>query len=122
MAKVDVNVTADAADSHRRIVITGATRGLGRALAEGFAGLGHTVVGCGRSAEAIARLRQALGAPHAFDVVDVTSDDRVKAWAGRTLAAHGAPDLLLNNAAAINGNAPLWEVSAADFDRVVDVN
>ena len=46
-----------AESSHKRIVITGATRGLGRALAEGFARLGHTVIGCGRDAGAIEVLR-----------------------------------------------------------------
>ena len=34
----------------RRIVLTGATRGLGRAVAEKFIALGHAVAGCGRSA------------------------------------------------------------------------
>jgi len=108
--------------SRQVIVITGVTRGLGRALAEGFAGLGHAVVGCGRSAEEIERLRRDLGAPEDFAVVDVTREDEVAAWAARTLDRHGAPDLLLNNAAAINRNAPLWEVPADEFDRVVDVN
>ncbi len=80
-----------AESSHKRIVITGATRGLGRALAEGFARLGHTVIGCGRDARAIELLRAALGAPHDFEAVDVAREDQVKAWAGRFLAASGAP-------------------------------
>ena len=79
-----------AESSHKRIVITGATRGLGQALAEGFARLGHTVIGCGRDAGAIEVLRAALGAPHDFEAVDVAREDRVKAWAGRFLAASGA--------------------------------
>ncbi len=106
----------------RLIVITGVTRGLGRALAEGFAALGHTVAGCGRSANDLARLREMLGAPHAFEAVDVAREDQVKAWADRVLGPLGAPDLLLNNAALINRNAPLWEVPAEDFDRVIDAN
>jgi NAD(P)-dependent dehydrogenase (short-subunit alcohol dehydrogenase family) len=106
----------------KRIVITGATRGLGRALAEHFAALGHTVAGCGRSAEAIAELRQSPGAPHEFTVVDVVREDQVKDWAERTLAGQGVPDLLVNNAAAINRNAPLWEVPPDEFDQVIDVN
>lgn len=111
-----------AESSHKRIVITGATRGLGRALAEGFARLGHTVIGCGRDAGAIEVLRAALGAPHDFEAVDVAREDRVKAWAGRFLAASGAPDLLINNAALINRNSPTWEVPAEEFDRLIDVN
>jgi NAD(P)-dependent dehydrogenase (short-subunit alcohol dehydrogenase family) len=106
----------------RTIVITGATHGLGRALVEHYARLGHTVVGCGRSAGEIDALRRALPSPHRFAVVDVTREDAVNAWAEETLTAHGAPDLLVNNAAAINGNAPRWEVPAEEFDRVVDVN
>jgi NAD(P)-dependent dehydrogenase (short-subunit alcohol dehydrogenase family) len=104
------------------VAITGVTRGLGRAMAEGMAQRGHTVVGCGRSADAIAALRQSLGAPHAFEAVDVSDDAAVRAWAEGFLARIGPPDLLINNAAAINPNAPLWQVSAADFGRVVDVN
>lgn len=104
------------------VVITGATRGLGRAMAEAFARLGHTVVGCGRSEADVEQLGQSLGPPHAFSVVDVTREDQVSAWAEGFLSRLGPPDLLLNNAASINPNAPLWEVSAADFDRVIDVN
>lgn len=111
-----------ARDASRLIVITGTTRGLGRALAEGFADLGHTVVGCGRTAEAIGTLRQTLGPPHDFTELDVTRDDDVKAWAARVLSALGPPDLLVNNAALINPNAPLWDVPADVFDRVIDVN
>ncbi len=54
--------------------------------------------------------------------MDVARDDQVKAWAAHVLERLGAPDLLVNNAAAINRNAPLWEVPADDFDRVMDVN
>jgi NAD(P)-dependent dehydrogenase (short-subunit alcohol dehydrogenase family) len=108
--------------SVRRVVITGVTRGLGRALADGLVQSGHTVVGCGRSAEAIAHLGSALARPHDFTVLDVTHDLAVKAWAERVVAEHGPPDLLVNNAALINRNAVLWEVPAAEFDRVIDVN
>ena len=109
--------------SHTRIItITGVTRGLGRAMAEEFIRLGHTVLGCGRSRNAIAQLQKDHGAPHDFDTVDVASDEQVKAWARRVLKTHGAPDLLLNNAAIINRNAPLWKVSAQEFSDVIDVN
>jgi NAD(P)-dependent dehydrogenase (short-subunit alcohol dehydrogenase family) len=104
------------------IVITGATRGLGQALAERFLDLGHTVLACGRSAETVLHLAQAFGPPHDFAVVDVAHDDQVDRWANRLIATHGAPDLLLNNAALINRNARLWEVPAKEFDAVVDVN
>lgn len=111
-----------AAPGKRRVVITGVTRGCGRAMAEEFIRLGHTVAGCGRSQELIAILQQLHAQAHDFSVVDVASDREVAAWSKRVLATHGVPDLLLNNAAIINRNAPLWEVSAQDFSDVVDVN
>ena len=106
----------------KTILITGVTRGLGRAMAEEFIRLGHVVVGCGRSREEIVHLGIQFTAPHNFAVVDVASDEQVAAWARRVLASHGAPDLLLNNAAVINRNAPLWEIGAEEFSNVIDVN
>ena len=104
------------------VLITGVTRGLGRAMVDEFARLGHTVCGCGRSKKVIEQLRQHLGPPHDFAAVDVASDDEVKAWAGRLLGSHGPPDLVLNNAGVINRNAPLWEINAREFSQVIDVN
>ena len=106
----------------KRVVITGVSRGLGRAMAQEFIRLGHTVLGCGRSAKSISELRGRFDKPHDFDAVDVASDEKVKAWAKRLLKTPGPPDVLLNNAAIINKNAPLWKVSAEEFDQVVDVN
>lgn len=106
----------------RIIVITGASRGLGKAMARKFVQLGHTVVGCGRSAEALASLKVELGEPHDLSVVDVARDDQVARWAKVTLDRFGAPDLLLNNAALMNPVVPLWESARKDFDDVIDVN
>ena len=106
----------------QRIVITGITRGLGRAMAERFAELGHTVAGCGRSHTAIKELEALLGKNHHVVALDVTHDQAVKAWAQDVMARFGPPDLLINNAAVINRNAALWDVPAAEFDQVVDVN
>jgi NAD(P)-dependent dehydrogenase (short-subunit alcohol dehydrogenase family) len=54
--------------------------------------------------------------------VDVTSDESVKNWAAELLKNNDAPDLLINNAALINRSAPLWELSADEFDSVINVN
>jgi NAD(P)-dependent dehydrogenase (short-subunit alcohol dehydrogenase family) len=104
------------------VVITGVTRGLGRAMAADLGRLGHTVVGCGRSEKEISQLRAELGKPHDFAVVDVAADDEVSAWATAVLRSQGAPNLLLNNAAVVNKNARLWEVGADEFSQVIDVN
>ena len=109
--------------SEQKVVgITGVTRGLGWAMAHEFVRRGHTVVGCGRSRMEIEKLRDEAGQPHTFSVVDIASDDAVKSWAKKALATHGAPDLLLNNAALINRNARLWEIEANEFSAIIDVN
>lgn len=105
----------------RTVVVTGATRGLGRAMALGFAARGHRVAGCGRDRVAVSELAGELGAPHRFDVVDVATRAADK-WAGAVLEDHGAPDLLINNAALINTPANLWEVSTAEFRALLEVN
>jgi NAD(P)-dependent dehydrogenase (short-subunit alcohol dehydrogenase family) len=104
------------------ILLTGVTRGLGRALATEFVRLGHTVLGCGRSQKEIRKLNDQYGPPHDFYAVDVSSDDAVKSWASICLTTHGAPDLVLNNAGIINKNAPLWEIQAREFSAVLDTN
>jgi NAD(P)-dependent dehydrogenase (short-subunit alcohol dehydrogenase family) len=87
-----------------------------------FSRLGHTVLGCGRSERELSQLRLAFGSPHVFQHVDVKSDERVKVWAESVLKSYGPPDLLLNNAALVNRNAPLWKVPPAEFNAVMDVN
>jgi len=62
------------------------------------------------------------GENHVLDPCDVASDSAVAQFASAVLDAHGPPDLLLNNAAIINANAPLWEVPAQDFSEVIDIN
>jgi NAD(P)-dependent dehydrogenase (short-subunit alcohol dehydrogenase family) len=103
------------------ILITGVTRGLGRALADWYIANGHTVVGCGRGAEVL-DMRFDYPAPHDFSVVDVAEENKVALWAEKVLAAQGAPDLLINNAALMNTPAPLWQVPAREFNQLIDVN
>ncbi len=106
--------------SENRIVcITGCSRGLGRAMVEGFVKLGWTVAGCARHPEAMA---EDCPAPHSFHRCDVAVEDEVAAFAATVLKKHGPPDLLLNNAAMINPNQPLWEMSAQDIASILDVN
>ncbi len=103
------------------IALTGATRGLGRALVREFAAGGHTVFGCGRSESAVNELTQTHGAPHSFRAVDITHEADVAAWASEVLAS-ATPDFVVNNAALINQSAPLWDVPAEEFEAVVATN
>lgn len=104
------------------VVITGVTKGLGRALAEKFVALGHRVVGCGRSKEKIAELKKILGRKGNLTALDVTKEPAVMRWAQRMVQKYGAPDLLLNNAALINAPKNLWEIPAKEFDELMRVN
>lgn len=106
----------------KTIVLTGSSRGLGRAMASYFAQEGATVLGCGKDADALKKLSTELGPKHDFAVVDVADDAQVQRWAGRIQDQHGAPDLLLNNAAIINRSAPLWELEAGEIEALLRTN
>jgi NAD(P)-dependent dehydrogenase (short-subunit alcohol dehydrogenase family) len=103
------------------VVITGVTRGLGRAMVDEFIRLGHTVFGCARTKVQIDELTR-MYPRHVFQTVDVASDAQVKAWAEDLLKKYGPPDFVLNNAAIFNPKAPLWEVGARDFSEEIDIN
>ena len=104
------------------IVVTGVSRGLGYAMAEEFVARGHTVCGCARSEESIRDWRARAPKPHCWDLVNVDTFAEVAAWAKTILELAGPPDLLINNAAVINRNLPLWEVPQDEFSRLVDIN
>jgi NAD(P)-dependent dehydrogenase (short-subunit alcohol dehydrogenase family) len=103
------------------IVITGVTRGLGRAMVDEFARLGHTVFGCARTTHEIDELARRYPT-HDFQVVNVASDTEVGAWAERLLRQYGPPDFVLNNAAVVNLKASLWEVDDREFSYEIDIN
>jgi NAD(P)-dependent dehydrogenase (short-subunit alcohol dehydrogenase family) len=103
------------------IVVTGVTRGLGRALALWFMKAGHTVAGCGRSGQEIFDLRFDHPEPNNFAVLDVSQPVKVSIWAEKVLG-FGVPDILVNNAALMNDPAPLWKVSPEKFAQLMAVN
>ncbi len=107
---------------NRIVLVTGATRGIGRSLVNRVVQLGHTVIGCGRSQNGIDELSSEFDDPHRFDAVDVAMWSAVETWARDVLSTLPPPDLLVNNAGVINRNAPLWEVPADEFTRVLDTN
>lgn len=106
----------------RKILVTGATRGIGRVMVTRFAELGHSVAACGRNAGALADLAVEIGDGHHLRAVDVTDDAQVETWAAALGGDGWVPDLLINNAGVINRQANLWELSEAEIARVLDVN
>jgi NAD(P)-dependent dehydrogenase (short-subunit alcohol dehydrogenase family) len=110
-------------DEAKTLLITGTSYGLGRALAQQLIDLGHTVIGCSRSAEKADQMRARWPAPHRFDAVDVSDDESVRRWAEAVLAEREAPDILVNNAAVGQAQAAqLWKCPADDLRRILAVN
>lgn len=107
---------------NRHIVITGVSRGLGRALTDEFAKQGHMVTGCARSTEAIRELSRLYDEPHRFDTVDIQDCDQVAAWAKVTLLRSEPPDMLINCAAIMGTSAALWETDPQEVSQLVDIN
>ncbi|MEM6683181.1 MAG: SDR family NAD(P)-dependent oxidoreductase, partial [Pseudomonadota bacterium] len=77
--------------------MTGASSGLGFALAEKAVAAGHTVIGCVRKAEDQARIK-ALGANADSHLLDVSSSSAVFDVVDAAAREHGAPDIAVNNA------------------------
>jgi meso-butanediol dehydrogenase / (S,S)-butanediol dehydrogenase / diacetyl reductase len=100
-------------------LISGATSGIGRAIAEQFAAAGAKLMLTGRNQAAGAALARQLGATFlAGDMADAGFPDRLVA---ATLAAFGRLDILVNNAG-ITHRGSVLETSDADWARVMEVN
>ncbi len=110
----------------RLALVTGSTRGLGATFAAGLARAGARVVVHGRDEAAVDRaaadLRAAVpGADPLGVVFDVTDPAAVAAALADLVEAHGAPDVLVNNAGT-QRRAPFTEVDPADWDEVLATN
>src|SRR6202171_5102003 len=108
-------------------VVTGASSGIGRAIAASFAAEGAVVViadvvakpleGGESTLELIAR----AGGAAAFEKTDVGRWEDIDALIGQTVARHGRLDVMVNNAAIFSGTA-LLDTSAAQWEQVMSVN
>ncbi|HEY8073677.1 MAG TPA: SDR family NAD(P)-dependent oxidoreductase [Labilithrix sp.] len=104
----------------KRVVITGAASGIGRATAEAFAKKGDTLYLCDRDEDALARTASELGV--AFHrVVDVSKRDAMQSFADAVHADGGAIDVLVNNAG-VGLAGGVLETSLEDFEWVLSVN
>jgi len=102
-------------------VITGAAAGIGRAVATRLAAEGATVVLVDRAVGALTEAAAAIGG--ALPVAaDVSLEADVDAYVDVALRAHQRIDLFVNNAGIEGRRAPMTELSADDFDRVMAVN
>lgn len=106
------------------VLITGASRGLGRALADAFADAGARLVLCARGGEALAEAAAELTARTevVWGVVDVSSADDVAALVARASERFGPITTLVNNASVLGPRTPLRDHSIEDWRTVLDVN
>ena len=114
------------------VLITGASRGIGKALAVGFASAGATVVTSARTTqpgsgvaqgsleETVKQIRDSGGKALHFPC-DVTSEEQVKALVNSTVAEAGPIDVLINNAG-IEVTGSVTEFDTAQFENVLKVN
>jgi len=105
-------------------LVTGASRGIGRAIAQRLASLGASVAICGRDRAALANSAEAIansGAPVFSAVADVTHSADIASLVAKTEAALGPITILVNNAG-IGLFGPAHEKTEDEWDRVQNTN
>ena len=105
-------------------LVTGASRGIGRASCLALAREGATIVGTARTKKDLEALEKdvaALGVPCRTIAADVTKASEVADVVRQAASAFGRVDILVNNAG-IGGYRPFLEWSEADYDRIMDTN
>jgi NAD(P)-dependent dehydrogenase (short-subunit alcohol dehydrogenase family) len=113
---------ADLFSVHGRVAcVTGASSGLGRALATALAEAGVGVVGVARRAEALAAWRAETDGETAAIAADLSDPDTMAGVAARAAEPFGAPDILIN-AAGINTREAADDVTAEGWKVTLDLN
>jgi len=105
-------------------LVTGASRGIGRSIAQRLAKLGAAVAICGRDTQALADTEaelKKLGSPVYSQMADVSQSTDVTALVDKTKTALGPISILVNNAG-IGLFGPAHEKTDAEWDRVLNTN
>ncbi len=101
-------------------IVTGASRGIGRSIAEVFVREGAQVVICGRKQETLDQVAKEIGARPIVCHVGKSSD--IEALVATTTRDYGKIDILVNNAATNIAQGPSLEMDEGQFDKMVEIN
>lgn len=104
------------------VLITGGSRGIGRALAETLLGQGHRIAITGRDREQVESTARALDGEVLGVAGDASSKDDVRLTVERVIDRFGAVDVLINNAGISGADAPLSEADPDEWWRVQEIN
>lgn len=105
-----------------KVFLTGASSGIGEALAKLYAGRGATLGLVARRGESLGQLKAALGVPCETYPCDVRDRAAMKAAGADFIAKHGAPDLVIGNAGVSHGTDTAIEEDAEVFREILDIN
>ncbi|MBP5996888.1 MAG: SDR family oxidoreductase [Azonexus sp.] len=105
-----------------KVFITGASSGIGEALAVYYAGKGATLGLAARRADVLEALNRRLGGGHACYALDVADAPALHDAAGDFIARFGAPDIVIANAGVSAGTLSEYEEDLAVFRRIMDIN
>jgi len=105
-----------------RVFLTGASGGIGEALARHYARAGATLGLVARRADALERLRETLGVPVEAYPCDVRDAAAMSAAGAAFVARHGAPDIVIANAGISIGNLTDHAEDVAVFRDILEVN
>ncbi len=109
----------------RTAIVTGAGRGIGRAVSLALAAEGARVVAAARSADQIESCADEIRAAGGEALVvqtDVTNDEAVAALTQTTIDAYGQIDVLVSNAGGPEGTGRLWQIPPAEWRQCMEVN
>jgi len=103
-------------------IVTGASRGIGRSIAEVFVREGAQVVICGRKQDTLDQVAKEIGPGVKPLACHVGKSADIEALVAKTTKEFGRIDILVNNAATNIAQGPVLEMDEGQFDKMIEVN
>ncbi|MZH05526.1 MAG: SDR family oxidoreductase [Nitrospinae bacterium] len=108
---------------NRKVIVTGAADGIGRAIALAFGKEGALVAGCSRGSEGLESLEKEIeGSGHLFFSADLSKAEGIQAFFDKVRESFGGIDVLVNNVGAVLKLGNFFEVSDEDWENSFQLN